>query len=130
MTSLTVEPEAGETTIFGKTVNTLQSDVAVDGNAITGTLTYVSDYTDFNSDPTYQKGNFLALKFTNGTLGSVMNVELVNGVKDSVKFEDDTKAVILITDKTKQKIKVNISKDGNTASKLYDLSGLTLQSAG
>lgn len=130
MTSLTVEPEAGETTIFGKTVNTLQTGVSVDGNAITGTLTYVSDYTDFNSDPTYQKGNFLALKFTNGTVGSVLNVELVGGVKDAVKFEDDTKAVILITDKAKQKIKVTISKDGDAASKIYNLNGLTLQSAG
>lgn len=130
MSGLTVEPEASETTIFGKTVSALQSDVSVGDNAITGTLMYVSDYTEFNTEPAKQKGNFLVLKWTNSTVGSSVAVELINGMSDSVKVDGDTKAVILVNNKASQKVKFTITKDGDKASKLYDLSGLTLQSAG
>lgn len=126
MSSLTVAPEAGETTIFGKTVNTLQSDVSVDGTAVAGTLLYVSDYTEFNESPEKQAGNFLALSITNGTVGSALKTELVGGTDGDVKFDGDTKAVFRVTNKDKQKINFTITKDGNTATKTYSLSGVTL----
>lgn len=126
MSSLTVAPEAGGTTVFGKTVSTLQTDVNVGNDAITGTLLYVSDYTEFNATPEKQAGNFLALNITNGTAGSTLKTELIGGTEGDVKLDGDTKAVFRITNKDKQKIKFTITKDGDTASKIYSVSGLVL----
>lgn len=100
--------------------------MSVDGTAVAGTLLYVSDYTEFNETPEKQAGNFLALSITNGTVGSALKTELVGGTDGDVKLDGDTKAVFRVTNKDKQKINFTITKDGNTATKTYSLSGVTL----
>lgn len=104
--------------------------MAVDGNAITGTLLYISDYTEFSTTPEKQAGNFLALSITNSNVGSTLKTELVGGTSDDIKFDGDTKAVFRITNKNTQKIKFTVTKDGNSASKVYSLSGVTLTPMG
>lgn len=104
----------------------MQTDVNVGDDAITGTLLYVSDYTEFNATPEKQAGNFLALHITNGTAGSTLKTELVGGTEGDMKLDGNTKAVFRITNKDKQKIKFTITKDGDTASKIYSVSGLVL----
>lgn len=130
MSSLTVAPEAGETELLGKRVDTLQSNIVVGDDAITGTLLYVSDFTQFSSKPEEQKGNYLALKFTNGTPGAETYVEVVNGTKGPVKLDEDMQHISLIRNKDTQKIKVIVIKGKDKAEKIYSLKGLTLQSAG
>ena len=102
----------------------------VSDNAITGTLLYVSDYTEFSETPEKQAGNFLALSITNGTSGSTLKTELIGGAEDDVKPDGNTKVVIRITNKNAQKIKFTITKDGSTASKMYSVSGITLTPMG
>lgn len=130
MSSLTVAPEAGETSLLGKTVNDLQSNIVVGDDSITGTLKYVSDFTQFSNKPEEQKGNYLALKFTNDTPGAETYVEVVNGTKGPVKLDEDMQHISLIRNKDTQKIKVIVVKGKDKAEKIYSLKGLTLQSAG
>lgn len=40
----------------------MQSNVSVSNGVISGTLSYVTGYTDFSSNPEQQSGNYLAIK--------------------------------------------------------------------
>lgn len=95
---------------------------------ITGTLNYVTDYTEFSSLAEQQKGNYLALKFTVDMVGVVTTVEVVGGTKGPVALDSDMNIVLLIKNNT-QKIKVTITKDQRSASKIYSLTNLTLSPA-
>lgn len=128
MIGLSVSPESGEATVFGKTVNELQSDVVVGDSEITGTLHYVTDYTQFSSDSAKQKGNYLALKF-DFTSGTTTTVEIVGGTSGAVTLDADKNWVGLIANKDSQTIKVVATKGGMRVERTYSLTGLTLDPA-
>ena len=127
MTSLSVEAEDGETVIFGKSVEDLQSAIDIDEDEIGGHLKYVTDYTGFSpSDPELQEGNFIALKFT-ATAGATTTVEILGGHSGAVELDSDMNWVGRI-ESTEQKIKVVCSKDGMAPNtKIFDLSSLVLE---
>lgn len=115
---------------YGKAANTLQSDVVVSDSEITGTLHYVTDFTEFSEEPEKQSGNYLALTFEanedakvtvtfNGGLTTFSPVVLEPGDRD---------CVFRITDKSSQSISVKVEKSGKTIDKTYSLTGLTLES--
>ena len=124
--SLSVEPEDGEATVFGKTVSALQSNVAVGDSEITGTLHYVTGYTEFSSNSEEQEGNYLALKFET-TDGATTTVEIVGGTKGPVTLDSDMNWVGLIKSNSTQSIKVVSTKGGESVEKTYSLTGLTLE---
>lgn len=121
-------PESGEATLFGKTVNELQSDVVVGDSEITGTLHYVTGYTGFSSLAEQQKGNYLALKF-DFVDGTTATVEIVGGTKGAVTLDGDKNWVGLIANNVSQTIKVVAQKDSTRVEKTYSLTGLTLEPA-
>lgn len=123
--------EAQTTNVLGKPVSELQSsDVTVGDSAITGTLHYVTGYTGFHgSDPLEQEGNFLALKIDAITTeGVTTTVELVGGTKGPVTLDSDMNIVLHIQNKDTESVKVTVSKGGESETKTYGLSGLTLES--
>lgn len=123
--------EAQTTNVLGKLVSELQSsDVTVGDSAITGTLHYVTGYTGFHgSDPLEQEGNFLALKIDAITTeGVTTTVELVGGTKGPVTLDSDMNIVLHIQNKDTESVKVTVSKGGESETKTYGLSGLTLES--
>lgn len=120
--SLSVKPEDGEAVLFGKAVNELQSDMVVADDEVTGTLKYVNGYVDFSSNTSEQSGNYLALKIEAETV-----VELVGGTKGPVALDDDMNIVLLIKNKDTQSIKVTTTHNGESITKIYGLSGLTLE---
>lgn len=124
--SLSVEPEDGEATVFGKTVSDLQSNIAIGDSEITGTLHYVTGYTEFSSNSEEQEGNYLALKFE-ATDGATTTVEIVGGTKGPVTLDSDMNWVGLIKSNSTQSIKVVSMKDGESVEKTYSLTGLTLE---
>ena len=107
----------------------MQSDIEVEDNAITGTLSYLSSgqlVTDWGA------GNFLALKFEDIDADATsVKVGLEPSVSSGlVELDEDKLAVMKITDKDEQKLVV-IQSDGVFKLKqTYDLSGLTVESAG
>lgn len=121
---------AGSTDLLGKTASELQSDVVFGDTGVTGTLNYVTGYTGFDSSAELQSGNYIAFHSeTTGVTGSTITVELTNsqtGIGPQ-PLDPDGLAVLRITDKAMQTIKIVASKDGYTNTvKEYSLAGLTL----
>lgn len=127
MKSLSVEPEAGGTSVFGKTVSDLQSNVVVGETSITGTLKYVTGYTEFSSETSEQSGNYLVLKLAVDPADAVTTVEVVGGTKGPVTLDSDMNIVLLIRNKDTQSIKVTVTKGKESVVKTYSLTGLTLE---
>ena len=124
--NLSVTPEDGEVVLFGKTVNDLQTNVVVNDDSITGTLKYVTGYTEFSSVTSEQKGNYMALKIE-AEPDAVTTVEVVGGTKGPVTLDEDMNIVLLIRNKDTQDVQVISTKGDQSVTKTYDLSGLTLE---
>ena len=105
----------------------LQSNIVVKENGITGNLKKVTVYTGFSSNPAEQEGHYLALKFDVTPADAVTTVELVGGTKGAVTLDED-KNIVLLVKSNSQSVKVVSTKGGNTVTKTYNLTGLTLDS--
>lgn len=115
-------------TAYGKTVSELQSNVVVEGDAISGTLHYVTGYTGFHgSDPLEQEGNYLALTFTPTNWDGVMTVELVGGTKGAVTLSEGDDFCVFKVDSTTQSIKVEYTDGDSDYEKTYSLTSLVLE---
>lgn len=130
MTALTLEPESGESVIFGTTVSDLQTDIAVADGAITGTLKYYDD-PDAALVRDWGAGNFLVLKFLATDWDEFDSVKVGldpsegSGLVEIIS-DPDKNGVFKITDKDEQAFKI-VSYDGiETKTQTFDLSGLTV----
>ena len=124
---VSVQPENGASTLFGKAVSDLQTNVVVGDGTITGTLKYVTGYTGFSSVPAEQKGNYLALKVNASPADSKTTVELVGGTKGPVTLDADKNIVLLVRNKDTQSVRVVTTAKDETVTKMYSLTGLTLE---
>lgn len=88
----------GETELYGKTVDELASNLEVQSDGkVTGTLNYVTGYTDFSSNEEEQSGNYFP--FSLEVSGTNMTFKKNGEVsKESIPFEKDN--VFRITSKT------------------------------
>ena len=118
--------ESADATLLGKKVSDLQSNIVVGENAITGSLKHVTGYTGFSSKTSEQEGHYLALKFDVTPADAVTTVELVGGTKGPVTLDADKNIVLLVKSNT-QSVKVISTKGGFSITKIYDLTGLTLE---
>lgn len=121
-------PEDGETTLFGKKVSELQSDVNFVGDNIQGTLKYVTGYTGFSEDSELQEGNFLGFKVAPSLGdGATYTVEVVNSHSSPVTLDRDMNAVIRIESNSAQSLKIVGTVGEKTVERIYSFSGLTLE---
>lgn len=126
---MTVKPESQSTLIYETPVSSIQeSDVAVTGNKITGTLKYL----DSGAIAGYWgAGNFLALKFSDiDPRASSVKVGLDpsqgSGLVELIG-DPDMNGVFKITDKDTQKFVV-VTTDGHaTKRQEFDLSDLVCE---
>ena len=118
--------ENADATLLGKKVSDLQSNIVVGENAITGSLKHVTGYTGFSSKTSEQEGHYLALKFDVTPADAVTTVELVGGTKGPVTLDADQNIVLLVKSNT-QSVKVVSTKGGFSVTKVYALTGLTLE---
>lgn len=126
---MTVKAESQSTQIYDTAVSDIQdSDVAVNGNKIVGTLKYLEDgpIAGYWGD-----GNFLALKFSDvdpraTSIKVGLNPSEGSGLVELLG-DPDMNGVFKITDKTTQKFRVVITDGHVTKTTDYDLSGLTLE---
>ena len=128
MTGLTVEPEDGETSIFGRKTKTMQTGITVTGNAITGTLKYISSGAIAQD---WGPGNFLVLKVPDA---DVENMTVKVGLNPSagsglVALDGDKNGVFKVTDKDTQKFVVLQQDGAQYKLQEFDLSGLTCETA-
>lgn len=115
--------------MFGKPVSELQTGVQIQESAISGTLNYVTGYTEFSSVTEEQSGNYLALKLANGGENVVTTVEVVGGTKGPVTLDADRNVVLLIKNSSDQSVRVVHTLNGTSVTKTFTLTGLTLTPA-
>lgn len=126
---MTVQAESQSTQIYDTAVSDIQdSDVAVNGKSIVGTLKYL---TDGPIAGYWGAGNFLALKFSDvdpkaTSIKVGLNPSEGSGLVELLG-DPDMNGVFKITDKTTQKFRVVITDGHVTKTTDYDLSGLTLE---
>lgn len=117
-----------ETDLLGKKAADLQSDIVVSDGAISGTLKHVTGYTGFSSKGNEQTGNYLALKFAAEPSDAEITVELVGDTKGPVKPNEDRIIILRVTSKS-QTVKVIATKGSKSDTKVYTLTGLTLNNS-
>ena len=121
--------ESGGTTVLGKQVSDLQSDVSVGTSAITGTLIKNAGW---SSGPLEGEGYFLALKFTATDWNAYDSVRVGLNTSEGTGLVDvlsdpDKNGVFKITNKATQKFVIEARKGATVVRKEWSLSGLTLQ---
>ena len=137
LTDLTVAADPAETTYpwTDKTPADFQSDIAVNGGEITGTLDFIEGGLS-PAGPLAGDGYFLALKFSNFSSGlTYANVKA--GIVPSASgmplqtLDSDCDIVVKVSNIHDQKIKV-VQSDANGHKNVqwFGLSGLTLESTG
>lgn len=117
----------GSTDFWGTTASDMQSDVAVTGKAITGTLTKL---TSGSLVDVWGEGYFLGLAFDDFSEGLTYEDVKVGLAPTEgagmITLDSDQMGVFKITDKDTQKLAVLQEKAGvGRLLELYDLSGLT-----
>lgn len=118
-------------TIFGHTVGDLQTGLTVDGDAITGTLKYVSSgalATDWGA------GNFMALDFGGIDTAGLTSIKVGMVPSESSGLvellgDPDMNGVFKVTDKESQVFRIVATDGKQTAKRDFDLSGLTCEEA-
>lgn len=107
----------------------MQTNLAVSGNAFTGTLKNISDGTVWDSgtwSAEESTGHFMFVKATGVPEGAVATIELYNGIHPAVTLDSDMNVVLRIADKDTQKVVLTVKYDGVVETKTYSLKGLTL----
>lgn len=111
--------------MWGTQVSDMQSGVAISGQSITGTLKYLDTGVPAEW---WGAGNFLNLKFTKDSHATSIKVGLTNSRGTGmVELDEDMNAMMKISDKNSQKLKVVQSRTGEEKTWLFDLSGLTCE---
>ena len=101
----------------------MQSDVAVSGNKITGTL--IKQTTGVPAEY-WGPGYFIGLKVTPDSDATTTKVGLSPSMGSGmVALDEDNLAMFKITDKDGQKLKVVSTRTGEEKTWLFDLTGLT-----
>lgn len=99
------------------------------GGVISGTLKYVTGYTGFSGDSAEQEGNYLAIVCT-ASEGDTITAQLTGGSHPDrvVTLDADGILIARITDPAAQTlIYTATGADGSTETRVYSLSGLTLE---
>lgn len=108
--------------LFGLVADDLQSDIAIDGDTITGTSKYVTGYTGFSESVELQSGNFLALHIKGVNVDSIkagVDPTEGSGLVTIPNNEDDI--VVRLSDTQEQKFVVEYTVDGETTRTEYTL---------
>lgn len=132
LTGATITPEDGTKTFYDHQISTYQSDVAVNGNAISGNLKFVEGGL---APSGYLSGDgyFLALHFVED--GSAVHTYLgldpsyESGLVDGHNDPDGC-IIMKITDPKAQNFIVKTESASKTKTQAFDLSGLVLESTG
>lgn len=124
---MTVAAEDQGTTLFGTLVSAIQTSVAINDGAVTGTLKFL----DTGSIPAvWGDGNFMALKFTSSLDPDEIKVGLDPSVSSGlVALDSDMNGVFKVTNKATQKFVVDSWTGAYWHRDEYDLSGLTCQTS-
>lgn len=116
--TITVAIPSGEDVALGsKYVKDLQENIVISGDNVTGTLKYVTEFTEFSeSEQEKQEGNYLVIKVEEATKGQKITGS-INGTGASGKVVTLTNDGILITRVSNNNNTIKLT-NGNTTKTL------------
>lgn len=115
---------------YGVTVASLQENIAIGENGITGTLKYYDGTGEEWASAwgeTDKVGNFLALH-SEIEDGATATIQVVGSGRPAVQLDETGDCVCKISSKAEM-IRYIVTKNGLTTTKVYGLAGITLESA-
>lgn len=95
---------------------------------MSGTLNYVTGYTQFSSKPAEQQGNYIALKVTDVSNDAVVTYKKVGGSAKPVTLDSDRNIVIIVND-VNAVLRFTVTENGETTTKDIALTNVTLAPA-
>lgn len=124
--------ENSEVVVLGKQVSDLQSNVTVAADkSISGELAYVTDYTEFSSDPELQEGNFIALHWSDPqSIVTSLKVGIKNGTPMVECLNDPDRNGVFRILSSNNVFVIEQSDGTNTLTTEYPLSGIVLDANG
>ena len=111
--------------MLGKKASDLQEDIAISNGVISGTLHYVTGYTDFSpGTPELQEGHFLAIHAEDETATSIA-VRPLGSTADPVPLDEDGLYILRIVNATG--IEYHTVVDGVNYMNVYRFEDLTME---
>ena len=107
----------------------MQENLAINNGVASGTLHYISGWTEFSSKPAEQSGNYIALKVNNVPEGAVITYKKHGGSASPVTLDDDRNIVVICTNKPDAVLDFTVTVGGQSETKSVSLSGITFESA-
>ena len=128
MTGVTLAPESGTTDMWGTKVSQMQSNVAINGDKITGTLHYISEGQIVRD---WGEGYFIALNWTNvAPTATSLKVGIMpsegSGYAEAIA-DPDHNGMFKVTNKDRQDIVIISANADHRTLQNWDISGLVLE---
>lgn len=107
----------------------MQSDLVVSNGVASGTLHYISGWTEFSSKAAEQSGNYIALKTNGVPEGATVQYKLKGSSKAPVTLDQDRNIVVICTNKPNAVLQFTVTLGEESVVKEVALSGITFESA-
>ena len=128
--SVTVDPETDEAgALFGKLASELQTNLAITDGVASGTLHYISGWTEFSSKVSEQSGNYIALKVNGVPADATVKYKLKGSSKAPVTLDQDRNIVVICTNKPNSVLQFTVTLGEDSVTKEVTLSGITFEPA-
>lgn len=107
----------------------MQSDLVISNGVASGTLHYISGWTEFSSKAAEQSGNYIALKVNGVPEGATVQYKLKGSSKAPVTLDQDRNIVVICTNKPNAVLQFTVTLGEESVVKEVALSGITFESA-
>lgn len=107
----------------------MQSNVVISNGVASGTLHYISGWTEFSSKVAEQSGNYIALKVNGVPEGATVTYKLKGSSKAPVTLDQDRNIVIICTNKPSAVLQFTVTSGEDSVVKEVALSDITFEPA-
>ncbi len=105
----------------------MQSNLSIENGVASGTLHYISGWTEFSSKAAEQSGNYIALKVTGAPEGATITYKLKGSSKAPVTLDEDKNIVVICTNKPTAVLQFTVTLGEDSVVKEVALSGITFE---
>lgn len=107
----------------------MQTNLAITDGVASGTLHYISGWTEFSSKVSEQSGNYIALKVNGVPAGATVQYKLKGSSKAPVTLDQDRNIVVICTNKPNSVLQFTVTLGEDSVTKEVALSGITFEPA-
>lgn len=107
----------------------MQTDLAINNGVASGTLHYISGWTEFSSKVAEQSGNYIALKVANVPSEATVTYKLKGSSKAPVTLDQDRNIVVICTNKPNAVLQFTVTMGEDSVVREVALSDITFEAA-